>query len=104
MSADNKVTTQEVTIDNQTVEKVVTKIIFEGDNAVLTFADNSQQTADMESVSINFIYDTTGLRRVNSENSQEQKVYNLKGLQVSNSTAALKKGVYVVDGKKKIIK
>lgn len=102
--ADNKGTTQQVIVDNMTIDKVVTKIVFDNDNAVLMFTDDSQKTADMESVSISFIYDTTGLKRVNSENSQEQKVYNLKGQQVANSTAALKKGVYVIGGKKKVIK
>lgn len=104
MLADNKVATQEVIVNNQTVAKDVTKITFEGDNAVITFADNTQQTADMESVSINFLYDTTGLRNVKSDDASQQKVYNLKGQLVNNNTKGLKKGVYVVDGKKIIIK
>jgi len=104
VQADDEKAVQEVLIDNQVVAKEVTKITFEGDNAVLTFADNTQQTADMESVVINFSYNPTGIGRVNDNAVKDQKVYNLTGMHVKNTTDGLKKGVYVVDGKKKMIK
>lgn len=101
--ADDKAT-QEVLIDGQTVTKNISKITFEGDNAVLTFADESRETVDMESVVINFAYTTLGVHRVEKAEVKEQKVYNLKGMHVKNTTAGLSKGVYVVDGKKVIVK
>lgn len=104
MQANDHVATQEVQIDGQTVAKEVRKITFNGDNAVLTFADQSSQEVDMESLLINFTYGTTAVSQVKSPVNGQQKVYNLKGQYVKNGVSGLKKGVYVVDGKKIIIK
>ncbi len=101
--ADNK---QTLTINGSTVDKVVTQITFEGDNAVLTYSDNSTQSADMELVSLAFEYDgSSGISAVEAkEQAVTGKVYNLNGQMVGTTTAGLSKGVYIVDGKKMIIK
>lgn len=41
---------QELTINGETVDKVVTSITFDGDNAVLHFADETTEVADMDAV------------------------------------------------------
>ncbi len=101
--ADNK---QTLTIDGNVVNKVVTQITFDGDNAVLTYSDNSTQSADMELVALAFEYgEGTGIAAVETaEKTVDGKVYNLNGQMVGTSTAGLSKGVYIVDGKKMIIK
>ncbi len=100
--ADNK---QTLTIDGAAVDKVVTQITFDGDNAVLTYSDASTQTADMSLVSLSFEYDATGIATVETaEKTVAGKVYNLNGQLVGTSTSGLSKGVYIVNGKKMIIK
>lgn len=45
---------QRLTVNGEIVEKVVTRITFEGDSVVLAFYDTSSQRADMEQVKIVF--------------------------------------------------
>ena len=45
---------QTLTVNGQTVDKVLSKMTFNGDNVILTFTDNSSQTSGMESVSLSF--------------------------------------------------
>lgn len=51
-----------LTINGQKVDKAVSVITFDGDNAVLHFGDGTSQTADMESVEISF--DISGIADV----------------------------------------
>lgn len=102
-SADN---TQTVVVDGTTVNKNVTRLTFSGDDVVMTFADNTSQTADMSLVSINFSYSpSTAISRpeVETENAVK-KVYNLNGQYMGNSTEGLPKGLYIVNGKKMVIR
>lgn len=101
--ADNK---QTVTINGQTVNKTVTEITFDGDNVTLLFSDNSSQAEDMSLVKLTFSYDgSTGINQVESlKEALRGKVYNLNGQLVGTSTEGLAKGVYIVNGKKVIIK
>ncbi|MBQ8157805.1 MAG: hypothetical protein IJ081_02150 [Prevotella sp.] len=46
---------QQLIINGETVDKVVAKITFEGDNVVLHFSDQTTQTADMSTVTLSFI-------------------------------------------------
>ena len=50
---------QTLTINGQTVESVVTRITFEGDNVVLHFKGGDSQTADMDAVVLGFEYSPT---------------------------------------------
>ena len=50
---------QQLTINGQTVENVVTRITFEGDNVVLHFKGGDSQTADMDAVVLGFDYSPT---------------------------------------------
>ena len=101
--ADNK---QTVTIDGSVVGKTVKEITFDGDNVILSYSDNTPDTKDMSLVTLAFTYDTgTGINQVETaQKALQGKVYNLNGQLVGTSTEGLAKGVYIVNGKKVIIK
>ena len=46
----------------------------------------------------------TGIAELQHETKAEEGVYNLNGMKVANSAEGLQKGVYVVNGKKAIVK
>ena len=96
---------QTVTIDGQVIEKTVSEITFDGDNVVLHYADNSSDQADMSLVTLSFSYTTTGISQVEGiKKALQGKVYNLQGQYVGSSLQGLSKGVYIINGKKVIIK
>lgn len=101
--ANNK---QTVKIDGVVSDKTVTEITFDGDNVTLNYADNSSETKDMSLVSLSFSYDfTTGINKIEEvKKSLQGKVFNLNGQLVGNSLEGLSKGIYIVNGKKVIIK
>ena len=102
VQADDKAT-QQVTVNGQTVAKNVKTITFDGDNAKLVFSDNSDMTADMESVAIHFTYNTSGISAPTKTTAKGEQVYNLKGQRVKNGTQSLSKGIYVIDGRKMVV-
>ena len=57
-------TTQTLIINGEVVEKVVTKITFEGDLAVLTFADETFISEDMGNVIMQFTASPTSIKNV----------------------------------------
>ena len=96
---------QTVTIDGQVIEKTISEITFDGDNVVLHYADNSSDQADMSLVTLSFSYTTTGISQVEGiKKALQGKVYNLQGQCVGFSLQGLSKGVYIINGKKVIIK
>ena len=96
---------QTVTIDGQVIEKTISEITFDGDNVVLHYADNSSDQADMSRVTLSFSYTTTGISQVEGiKKALQGKVYNLQGQCVGSSLQGLSKGVYIINGKKVIIK
>ncbi len=99
-------TTQTVFIGEATVDKFVSQLTFDGDNITLTFADGTTQTADMGEVSIDLTYDNkdTGISEINKNDAPTEAVYSLGGQYIGTSTKGLSKGIYVVKGKKLIIK
>ena len=101
--ADNK---QTVKIDGQVIDKTVTEITFDGDNVVLQYSDNTSDQADMSLVTLSFSYSTTtGISQVEDiKQALQGKVYNLQGQCVGSSLQGLSKGVYIINGKKVIIK
>lgn len=101
-AADN---VQTLTINGETSDKTVARITFSGDDATLSFSDNTSATFDMELVKIEFSNTTVGINAAQAQPKQaDKKVYNLNGQYIGNGTAGLKKGVYVVEGKKVVIK
>ena len=96
---------QTVKIDGQLIEKTVSEITFDGDNVVLQYADNTSDQADMSLVALSFTYQTTGISQVEDiKKALRGKVYNLQGQCVGSSLQGLSKGVYIINGKKVIIK
>ena len=101
--ADNR---QTVKVDGLVIDKTITEITFEGDNVTLNYTDNTSDTMDMSLVSLSFVYsESTGIGQVEQlKEALQGKVYNLNGQLVGNSVEGLSKGVYIVNGKKVIIK
>ena len=96
---------QMVKIDGQVIEKTVSEITFDGDNVVLQYADNTSDIGDMSSVTLSFTYQTTGISQVEDiKKALQGKVYNLQGQCIGKSPKDLSKGVYIINGKKVIIK
>ena len=96
---------QTVTIEGQVIEKTISEITFDGDNVVLHYADNTSDQADMSLVTLSFSYTTTGISQVEGiKKALQGKVYNLQGQCVGSSLQGLSKGVYIINGKKVIIK
>ena len=96
---------QTVKIDGQVIEKTISEITFDGDNVVLHYADNTSATEDMSLVTLSFSYTTTGISQVEGiKKALQGKVYNLQGQCVGSSLQGLSKGVYIINGKKLIIK
>ena len=97
---------QTVRIAGQVIEKTVSEITFDGDNVVLYYADNRSDTENMSLVTLSFSYSTTtGISQVEGiKQALQGKVYNLQGQCVGSSLQGLSKGVYIINGKKVIIK
>lgn len=97
----------------QEVEKVdaskVKQITFQGDQVTIVYNDGTvSKTADMATITIDFSNITTSIEErmaiTEREGLEGKPVYNLKGQLVGRSAARLSKGVYVIDGKKVVIK
>ena len=119
-------TTQTLIINGEVVEKVVTKITFEGDLAVLTFADETVVSEDMGNVIMQFTASPTSIKNVEAfqlnkavgdnleinglvEGTQVQ-VFDATGKQVivTNDTtinvSSLKPGMYILKAGNQIVK
>lgn len=99
-------TEETVTIGDTVVGKFATMLTFSGDDVVLTFDDGTTRTADMSLVSIDLTYgtDPSGITGVTSAGDGTARVYSICGQYMGNSTDGLAKGLYIVNGKKVIIK
>lgn len=99
-------TIQKVSIAGETIDKNVASLSFDGDNVVISFDDGNSQTVDMGDLSISLTYsDLSGISQINSDkDNADGKVYNLAGQYVGNDTKALNKGIYIVNGKKIVVR
>lgn len=99
-------TEQTVIINGTEIDKFVSNLTFNGNNVTLQFDDNTSQTEDMSKVSISLSYEnTTGITNITSmDNSGKSKVYDLNGQYMGKDANALNKGVYIINGKKTVIK
>ena len=98
---------QTVTVGGTTVNKTVTQITFSGDDVVLHFSDNSTQTAGMDAdVKIAFDLSATYIEAANAQRSTPgtKGIYNLRGQYMGETTDGLATGIYIVNGKKVVIK
>lgn len=104
-----------LTIDGQKVEKTVATITFDGDNAILTFSDNSTSSHDLSSVSLDFSSDThvgiadiaVGVLSVSVGESitlagapegTPVKIYNMRGVAVKSITTLADETIIPLDG------
>jgi hypothetical protein len=99
-------TEQTVIINGTEIDKFVSNLTFNGNNVTLQFDDNTSLTEDMSKVSISLSYEnTTGITNITSmDNSGKSKVYNLNGQYMGKDANALNKGMYIINGKKTVIK
>lgn len=99
-------TEQTVIINGTEIDKFVSNLTFNGNNVTLQFDDNTSLPEDMSKVSISLSYEnTTGITNITSmDNSGKSKVYNLNGQYMGKDANALNKGVYIINGKKTVIK
>lgn len=99
-------TEQTVIINGTEIDKFVSNLTFNGNNVTLQLDDNTSLTEDMSKVSISLSYEnTTGITNITSmDNSGKSKVYNLNGQYMGKDANALNKGVYIINGKKTVIK
>ena len=104
-------TTQTVTIDGTEVGKTVSSLTFDGANVVITYADATTETVEMESLVISFAYgnsdgSTTGISNVSTADGTvgDGRVYTLGGQYVGTTAEGLQPGVYIRNNKKIVIK
>lgn len=101
--ADNN---QTVVVGGTVVEKYASQLTFDGHNVTITFEDGTTQTADMTSVSISLSYDdaSSGITQIIPAEEKVSRVYSVSGQYLGSSVETMPKGLYIVNGKKVVIK
>ncbi len=99
--ADNtKGISQILTVEETQVQKTVSEIRFDGNNAILLFTDKTTQEVDMQHVRLSILYDQeTGLNSLRLEDGENVQIYDLTGRKVEKGQLR-SGGVYIVNGKK----
>lgn len=102
-ASDDGLPQQTLTVNNETVNRTVSEIRIDANNAVLLFTDGSTMTVDMQQVSLQLSYDeTTGASQLHLGDGQGRTmIYDLQGRQKAKEHS-LQKGVYIINGKKSI--
>ena len=98
---------QTITINGLTIGKSAKKITFSGEKAMIVYADGSKQTENMGLIQLTFTYSTNGgIKKIETTGQKlvDTRVYNLNGQYVGTTLNGLSKGVYIVNGKKMIVK
>lgn len=98
---------QTITINGLTIGKSAKKITFSGEKAMIVYADGSKQTENMGLIQFSFTYSTNGgIKKIETTGQKlvDTRVYNLNGQYVGTTLNGLSKGVYIVNGKKAVVK
>lgn len=98
---------QTITINGLTIGKSAKKITFSGEKAMIVYADGSKQTENMGLIQLSFTYSTNGgIKKIETTGQKlvDNRVYNLNGQYVGTTLNGLSKGVYIVNGKKVVVK
>lgn len=98
---------QTITINGLTIGKSAKKITFSGEKVMITYADGSKQTENMGLIQLSFTYSTNGgIKNIETTGQKlvDTRVYNLNGQYVGTTLNGLSKGVYIVNGKKVVVK
>jgi phage tail sheath gpL-like len=97
---------QTTTINGTATDKQVTRITLTGDRLHLTFADQTETDCTMKALSIDFKKGDTGIDVPNATQRQAagtgNDIYNMGGQRTRTDRKA--KGLYVVGGKKQVVK
>lgn len=103
---DNNGTKQTLTVNNEQVERTISEIRLDGNNAVLLFTDGSTLTADMRLVTLTMSYsETTGVSSLHmTDKDGNVSIYDLQGRKVDNSKKPKANGIVIVNGKKVVNK
>lgn len=91
---------QTLTVNKVTVERTVSEIRIDGNNAILLFADGTTLTADMRLVTLTMSYDeATKLGEVKEvKEVNDNSYYTLDGIKLT--VKPKQKGLYIINGKK----
>lgn len=98
---------QTITINGLTIGKSAKKITFSGEKAMIVYADGSKQTENMGLIQFSFTYSTNGgIKKIETTGQKlvDTRVYNINGQYVGTTLNGLSKGVYIVNGKKVVVK
>ena len=106
---DNDGAKQTLTVNEQTVNRTVSEIRIDGNNAVLLFTDGATLTADMRLVTLTMSYDeSTNISRLNmTDKDGNVKIYDLQGRKIESGKVKVessKSSIYIVNGKKVVNK
>ena len=103
---DNNGTKQTLTVNNEKVERIVSEIRLDGNNAVLLFTDGTTMTADMRLVTITMSYSqATGVSSLHlTDKDGNVSIYDLQGRKVANGQQPKANGLYIKNGKKVVNK
>ena len=101
---DNNGTKQTLTVNNEKVERIVSEIRLDGNNAVLLFTDGTTMTADMRLVTITMSYsDATGVSSLHmTYKDGNVSIYDLQGRKVATKPNA--NSIVIMNGKKVVNK
>lgn len=100
-------TEQTVTVNGEAINGFITELTFNGDQVTMKFEDGSTRIEDMSLVSIALTYSetSTGITEIETDDqSTVKRVYTISGQYVGTSTKGLPQGIYIVNGKKTIVK
>ena len=103
---DNNGTKQTLTVNDEKVERTVSEIRIDGNNAVLTFTDGTTLTADMRLVTITMSYsDVTGVSSLHmTDKDGNVTIYDLQGRKVANGQQPKANSIVIKNGKKVVNK
>ena len=100
---DKNGTKQTLTVNNEQVERMVSEIRLDGNNAVLLFTDGTTLTADMRLVTLTMSYsDATGVSSLHmTDKDGNVSIYDLQGRKINGQS---KNGIVIKNGKKVVYK
>lgn len=93
-------TRQTLTVNNEKIERTVSEIRIDGNNAVLLFTDSTTLAADMRLVSLTMSYEgTTEVKEVNRvKGVNDNSYYTVDGIKLTLKPR--QDGIYIHNGKK----
>lgn len=94
----------EITVSGTVQMRELASMEFDGDNVVLTYTDGQIQKVDMSTVSVKFLYDDTALEVIVVDGAGSGLIYNLNGQCMGTNQEDLPHGIYIINGKKVVIR